>query len=176
MCQIAVRVRVATYVPATVEVGTFSARPAARCAVPRPPPAAAVARTCEPFSPLALTSVIATPLAGLTTAPSVRLCTGEWSTTFGDQPRFSPLMPCEPPSEKSDTWPDSVQPGLPARLSVTVTGLSAPEVVNRSPLGFITGEGRVTWLSGTLMTSVPAVTVVVMVSEPDAVDTGAVTW
>src|SRR4051812_13642997 len=61
--------------------------------------------------------------------------------------------------------PDTVKPGAPARVSVTVTGLMAPVVTSTPALGSSVGVGRMTFaLLATLMVSEPAATVVSIVS------------
>src|SRR5262249_23830279 len=104
--------------------------------------------------------------AGWTTAPGLTVCDVALSTTRGVQPRFEPLIDAVAGPAKSPTWPDTVQPGLPARVSVTVTGLMSPPVVSFEPPGASAGVGRPTGLVlATLMVSAPAATVVVIVSE-----------
>src|SRR5215470_5001429 len=107
----------------------------------------------------------ARPLPGATTGPAVTVCDAPKSITCGDQPRFAPLMAWVAPSEKSVVWPDTFQPTLPARVSVTVIGFSEPLVVSSEPAGFSVGDGNVTLRLSTLMTSEPASTVVVMSSD-----------
>src|SRR4051812_18093051 len=117
----AVRVSVASYVPATVVVGTFSARRASTCAVPVPLPAAAEARTreeCRPEPASAAGLAVSGGVAGLTTGPATTSWLGFWSMTFGVQPRSTPgigVVVGPVVFWKSLTWPLSVQPGLPAR-------------------------------------------------------------
>jgi hypothetical protein len=104
------------------------------------------------------------PFAGATVEPAVTAWPVPLSITLGTQPRFPPLIACDAPSLKSATCPDTDQPGLPARVSVTVTGLILPVVVSSVPAGFNVGEGNVTLVLATLITSEPAVIVVVIVS------------
>src|SRR5262249_1012142 len=67
---------------------------------------------------------------------------------------------------KSVTWPETVQPRLPARVSTTVTGLRLPAVVSSVSVGSSCGSGRRTGAPSTLITSEPAGRVVVRVSDP----------
>jgi hypothetical protein len=60
------------------------------------------------------------------------------------------------PLVKSVTWPVTFQPGLPARVSVTVR--DSPEVVSTPPSGASTGDGRITSPASTEMVSAPAAT------------------
>src|ERR1700712_4247065 len=131
----AVRVSVAAYVPATTVVGTFSARRASTFAVPVPTPATAEASWRAVFRPaagLAAALVSTGGVAGRTTAPATTVCVVLWAMTFGGQPRLAPTMGVVVGPVvfwKSLTWPLRTQPGLPARVSVTVTACSRPEVV-----------------------------------------------
>src|SRR3954470_4020975 len=90
----AVRVSVASYVPAITVVGTFSARAASRCVVPVPAPAAAVARVRDTWRPAAVaTAGLAASGAvwGRTTGPATTE-PEELSMTFGVQPRLTPAI------------------------------------------------------------------------------------
>ncbi|MEV0902547.1 hypothetical protein [Actinoplanes sp. NPDC049802] len=61
-------------------------------------------------------------------------------------------------------------PGRPERVSVTVTGISAPVLSHRSPALFSTAAGRVMSRSAgsTLITNAPSTSLIVAVTDFDA--------
>src|SRR4051812_36959510 len=99
----------------------FTLRPAVRCAVPLPELSGAEARTRVAPRPTAGFDGVVVALGSVpavTAGPSVTTWLLEMIPWPGVQPRLYRLNEL-PPLVKLVTTPDTVQPGSPARVSVT---------------------------------------------------------
>src|SRR5690242_360960 len=127
-------------------------------------PAAADPSRLAVLRPAVLAAPTAIPAPGATAAPAVTVCTDSWAITFGVQPRLA-LLIWLLPEVKSATTPLTFQPRLPARVSVTVTGLmSFGADTSRLLPELSASEPRSTVAPPAVMISAPASTLVVMFS------------